>query len=359
MSKYTTEVRYICEERAGFKESQPASKIDEVISSSWDKIFTTKCPFFNESYRKALCSKILKHYYLREIGCETVGMWIYWMNTKLEEIMPYYNQLYKSAELEFSPFDDVNFTKTGNRNNEGSKNSDNTGTSKANGTNNTSNTDNYTTTKSGSVIVDGTMSTTDKNDGTSKTTVSTNKSIENENNNDSTTTITGKQTTTTNNTGYNLYSDTPQGVLSGVEDQTYLTNATKTTDNGSSDVNTNSTTKVGETSTGTTAESGDSTTIGTTKNEQTSSSTSKDTTTDSSTEKTTKDGTLENTTTQTGETTSKYKESTNGSEDYIETVKGKMSTTSYSKLLEEYRDTFINIDMQVIDEFSELFLLLW
>lgn len=391
MSKYTTEVRYICEQVAGFKESQPASKIDDVISSSWNKIFTTKCAFFNESYRKVLCSKILKHYYLREIGCETVGMWKYWMNTKLEEIMPYYNQLYKSAELEFSPFDDVNYTKTGNRSNEGSKQSDSTGTTKSktdgtntgtktgndknNGTNNTDTTESDTIKKEGSSVTDTTGSGTVKNDATNSTTVTNNKSVETENNTDSTTTVTGKQSTTTNSTGYNLYSDTPQGSLSGVENQTYLTNVSKTTDIGTSETTNNTTTKIGETSTGTTTESGSSTTKNTLKNEQTTSNTGKDSTTDSSTETIAKTIGVKNTTSdtgeysektsgtnvvnETGERTTKYGENTNGNEDYTETVKGKMSTTSYSKLLEEYRNTFLNIDMQVIEEFSELFLLLW
>ena len=80
--------------------------------------------FFDEDYRKILCSKILKHYYLREIGCETVGIWKLWVNTKLEEIMPYYNQLYESAKLKFDPFHDVDLTRKHNRT-ENEKSTDN------------------------------------------------------------------------------------------------------------------------------------------------------------------------------------------------------------------------------------------
>ena len=75
MSKYTTEVRYICETDSGLDESVGFNSVDDVISKSWDKIFTSKVPFFDEDYRKVLCCKILKHYYLREKGCETVGIW--------------------------------------------------------------------------------------------------------------------------------------------------------------------------------------------------------------------------------------------------------------------------------------------
>ena len=111
MSKYTTEVRFICEHEAGLDESEGFASVDDIIVSSWNKIFTNKIEFFDEAYRGILCSKILKHYYLREIGAETVGMWKLWINTKLEEIMPYYNQLYLSAKLEFNPFHDVDLTR--------------------------------------------------------------------------------------------------------------------------------------------------------------------------------------------------------------------------------------------------------
>lgn len=46
-------------------------------------------------------------------------------------------------------------------------------------------------------------------------------------------------------------------------------------------------------------------------------------------------------------------------ENYVETVKGKNSGVSYSKLLLEYRETFLNIDNMVIDEFKDLFFNLW
>ena len=119
MSKYTTEVRFICEQKAGLEESVGFDQIDTVIAKSWDKIFTTKCSFFDEDYRSVLCAKILKHYYTREIGMETAGLWMLWMNRRMEEIMPYYNQLYRSAQLEFNPLHDVDYWREGNRKNDG------------------------------------------------------------------------------------------------------------------------------------------------------------------------------------------------------------------------------------------------
>ena len=235
MSKYTTEVRFICEQMAGLDESEGFSTVDEVIANSWNKIFTTKCQFFDDNYRQVICSKILKHYYLREIGAETVGVWQLWLNTRLEEIMPYYNQLYESAKLEFNPFNDVDLTRKHLLNFDGKTNTKDSGT----------------------------------------------------------------RNTNTNDTGtnYRLFSDTPQGALTGVENENYLTDATKTTNND---------------------------------------------------ETTTKESTNTSGTTDTTNT-----------EDYIETIVGKQGTENYSSLLQKFRDTFLNIDLMVIEEFNDLFLNLW
>jgi hypothetical protein len=235
MSKYTTEVRFICEQEAGLDESEGFASVDDVIASSWNKIFTTKCEFFDEAYRGVLCRKILKHYYLREIGAETVGVWKLWVNTKLEEIMSYYNQLYESAKIEFNPMHDTNLTRTHNR----------TENEKSEGERNGK-----------------TNSDSNRNENLKE-----------------------------------LYSDTPQGSITNLENETYLTNATINVNNISNKDNSTS---------------------------------------------------EENTTSD-----------INTTEDYIENVTGKQGTESFSSLLTKFRDTFLNIDLMVIDEFSDLFMGLW
>lgn len=247
MSKYTTEVRFICESKSGLSESKGFGSVDEVLNSSWDKIFTSKVSFFDEEYRSVLCKKILKHYYLREIGCETVGIWLLWMNTKLEEIMPYYNKLYESELIKFNPMYDVDWNRKGN--------------------------------KTGNESGSGSRSTSGNNSGTNT------------------------QSGTSSNTRKDLYSDTPQGALTGIESETYLTNARKVSDSGETGVN--------------------------------------------------------------GSTSGSYEDSESSSnkvdttENYVESVSGKQGTGSYSKLLNEFRETFLNIDMQVIEEFAEMFMELW
>ena len=242
MSKYTTELRFICESKAGLSDSVGFNQIDDVISNSWNKIFDN-FPIFDESYRSVLCSKILKHYYTREISAETVGLWQLWLNTRMGEIMPYYNKLYESALLEFDPFKDVNYSR------------------------------NHGGTFTGDTRRNGRSDVSDDNSVTSNGTYNSK----------------------------NLFSDTPQGAITNIENESYLTNATLIKD---TDTNTTNT-----------------------------------------------DG---NSTTQNTETTG-----ITNTDNWIETIVGKQSTVSYSKLLKEFRDTFLNIDVMIINDLSDLFMNLW
>ncbi len=106
MSRYTTEVRYICESLAGLDKSVGYSNVNEVIEKSRNRIFP---PFeiFDESYRSVIETKILKHFYTREIGAETFGLWQLRLDAKLSVIMPYYNKLYKAINIDIPVIDNV------------------------------------------------------------------------------------------------------------------------------------------------------------------------------------------------------------------------------------------------------------
>ena len=67
---------------------------------------------FDESHREKLNNKILAHYWYYEIGHETVDMFVFQLRIKLNEIMPYYNELYKSAAQEYSILDQFNVVNT-------------------------------------------------------------------------------------------------------------------------------------------------------------------------------------------------------------------------------------------------------
>ena len=107
MSKYTTEVRFICEEAAGLKDSVGYNDVNEVVEKAYPKIFDSSLVFYDEETKTRLLPKILIHYYQREIGFETVGLWKLKLNQKMREILPYYNQLYASEALEYDPLKNV------------------------------------------------------------------------------------------------------------------------------------------------------------------------------------------------------------------------------------------------------------
>lgn len=81
-------------------------------------------PIFNESYREKLNNNILNHYYENEIGQETAGLFKFFLNQRMNEIMPYYNTLYQTQETTLTDlFNNVNITETSNRENTNSTNS--------------------------------------------------------------------------------------------------------------------------------------------------------------------------------------------------------------------------------------------
>lgn len=253
MSKYTTEVRFICENSAGLSESEGADNVDNILDKCWNKVFNFDFPIFDEKYRQVLCRKILKHYYTREIAHETVGRWKLALNAKLNEIMPYYNQLYKSELLEFNPFYDVDLTRS----------------------------------REGSGTSNRTSNNTETNSGTSKNVSS------------------GSGTSNTDT--LNRFSDTPQNSMDtqGIADSVPLTTVTKVNEDN------------------------------TTTNEST------------------------DTLTRNDSKTGNGSENINNTDKYIEKVKGKQGTENYSSLLKKFRETFLNIDMMIIEDCSDCFFTLW
>lgn len=72
-------------------------------------------PIFMEEYRRGLNQKIVEHFYFREIGQETADRFNFMLRRKMNEIMPYYNELYKSTLLEFDPLASEFFTEGARR----------------------------------------------------------------------------------------------------------------------------------------------------------------------------------------------------------------------------------------------------
>ena len=236
MSKYTTEVRFICENASGLTKSVGFNDVESVLDKSWSKIFSD-FPIFDEEYRAELCKKILRHYYTREICCETVGRWKLFLSDKMRNIMPYYNQLYQSELLKIQPL----------------------------------------------VSVD--RSVTHKGIGSETKTTKTN------------TTNTSSSSTDGSTDTWSYYSDTPQGSISGLDSNEYLTNATHNVGSDGTNSRLNDATSENETGTGVRKDM------------------------------------------------------------YVDKVLGYEG--NQSEMLLKFRETFLNIDMMVIDELKDLFFTLY
>ena len=248
MSKFTTQLRYICENAAGLTESKGLNDVETIINAARPIIFNFTYPITDTQYKPVLENKILWHYYMREIGLESVGLWKFYLCDKMRMIMPYYDQLYQSAALEYNPLYDVDYQ----------------------------------------IQHSGT-----KGENTTK--------AESQNQTDSGT-DTDYGTDQGSDTNWIYENDTPQGGISTLENLSYLSSARKQTDANSlahSYTKTHSDTR-GLQLSGT--------------------------------------GSL------------------SGTDSYLNIIRGKMGSASYSKMLQEYRDVLINIDAMIIDELADLFM---
>ena len=323
MSKYTTEVRYICENACGLNESVGFNQINDIIIQSAPKIFNFDFPIFDEEYRLPLEVKILRTYYTREICEETVGLWKLRLQTKLCNIMPYYNQLYKSALLEFDVFTDVDYTEV----NDGSTHDN---LQKIINFQNLGGVDTNTYRKNGKE-----KSTTNYSGGTTNTT--------NYEGAEKDVSKTSGSTTKTPPTKITTKSDTPQGGLDGFISEDYLTTAQKESYTSNeietyNDITNNSEKSFANRKDINTQQYNNRSDVGTLEFENRSDVVTQ--------EKLSKNKTDEN-------NDNWHKN------DNTLTVKGKRNNLTYAEMLQKYRETFMNIDKMIIDELSDLFFNLW
>lgn len=363
MSKYTTELRFICEQQSGLSES--TDDYATIIETARPKIFNFNYPIFDEAYKPILETKILKHYYTREIGAETYGLWKMWLDKRMNEIMPYYNQMYESELLTFNPLQDTDYKKQGNN-------------SLNRRTNNTEH-----EIKEGE-YQDNLNKQTDTDFDNTKTNNLSELRTDNLNqlrtdnlnelrtdNLTETINHTGKDVTENANEPkketWDLYSDTPQGGINGIQDAEddpslatngYLTNARHVLEDGTGSTN-DTTVTYGSTDT--------RTNTGT----QTKANTGTQNTAETGTQKTDNTGTVNDkgnelkkeTENDNGtnklETTGNSNGSLNDIGSFEQHIFGKYPGKSYSELLTEFRKTFLNIDMMIIKDLSDLFFNLW
>lgn len=339
MANYTTELRTIVEHYGNDNKVGNSSSTNDSIKKALPYIFDD-FNIFDDAYREVLETKIVKHFYTREIAYETVPLWRFKLNTRLDEIMPLYNQLYRSELLKFNPFYDIDmYTEHSGK-----------GTRDTDDTSNTEDTqlDNRSTDRTHESSTDENRSQSTTDNTTKDAEVSRNA---NETQKGSSSVDSNNQTNSdsrSSDVARDLYSETPQGGLEGLEDGTYLTNARKTaSDNHTVSADNGNTQERSETANTTSANAVESSKDQTNRAGTLSDKTSRgENATESSTDKYESDRQSIRTANQKSRTT----------EDYLQHVYGKNGGKDYSSLLMEYRKTFVNIDMMVIEELEPLFM---
>lgn len=299
--------------------------INKIIEEHWGEIFDLDIwNTYDETYKKTLCCKILRHYLMYEIGSETVGLWKFNLNSHLAEIMPKYNAMYANIEKAYANFfEDTNFSETYNKteSEEGETTGTESGTSKENASS-TGTQENETSANS-------------KTTNSSESTQNVNAQTE------STTTATNQVTNSGNSDGWQASSDTPQGQLSNVDTNKYLSSAVH---------------NYGKTGAESTTEATNTGTSDSTNTGKTTSRTENSATSEGNTSTTTNGKTESNGETSSNSTANSSRALT---ENYVKSVIGKMGSENNAKLFNEISNNLINIDLQIINELKEDFILLW
>ena len=255
----TKTVKQICEEATGMTAGD-GHTWQEVIHQATPYIFDFQFPLHDPEHKEALEALILKKYFFREICCEDVEEWKLRLDEKLNEIMPYYNRMYASFDYLVDIMNDVDYSR---------EFSEQTGRT---GKENTSSTQNTKNKSMGSSV--GKSNTADSAEGEA----------------------------------IGRYSDTPQGQLSGLMNDTYLTNAQRNTEEKASSSQTDTM--------NTSQNNGESNTEGTFDTDKQES----------------------------------------GNRQYTEKVKGKMYSGSKPKIVMEYQKAIMNIDAEIVRALSGLFM---
>lgn len=122
MSRYTTELRFIAQN----------TSIEEV--ESWfmdydleDYLTADEIAIIEERgtwSKEKLAKLIVKHYWMHEIGLETVGLFVHQAKVAMQEIMEEKLPLIYSASLKYDPLVNVDFTETYTSENSQDGNSD-------------------------------------------------------------------------------------------------------------------------------------------------------------------------------------------------------------------------------------------
>lgn len=139
MSRYTTLLRYIVQQVES-NQMTPKPEGSRYHPAVYERLGLDSYEIFDEAYRQRLNDKIIDHYFMREIGAETVELFSFFMRRSMNEGMPYFNSLYEQQKRIIDPLEERNIgfteTHTENVNETTSSGNDTTTSSKSDGTSN-------------------------------------------------------------------------------------------------------------------------------------------------------------------------------------------------------------------------------
>lgn len=315
MAKYTAMIKEFCDQ---FQDG--TKKSSELIELARTELFDFDYPIFDEAYKNVFETHFIRNFYMREIGFETFGLFKFHLETWMIINMPYFNKLFESELIEFDPLINSKVDQTY------TKKTDTVRDSQRNDENNSS-LDRKTTsdnTKTGT-NTDHLDSSTDKT-STGKST-NTNSQEMNQSDDDFTRDIEAD----TPDSRLELTTNDGEGVLeyaSKIKEQN-TNNASNQTTTGTSDTENSLNDTESSTQSGTHTMNQSDNTIGTESN-------------------TFNDNKISTT-----------NDTINTMDDYIQHRTGKIGIQTYSKMLNEFRSTFLRIETKIFDEMNELFMLVY
>lgn len=305
MAMYTMELRNYIEKFSQYDENLT---VDERIEIGRSKLFDFDYPFFDENYRDQFETNFINEFYMREIGFETEGLFKrrlqHWLNVN----MPYFNKLFESELMKYDPLSNsemrVTHTKENDKDQTDLRNTDQTSNTKGTGQTDSEQIGNVDSTQN---------SKSNSKQDTDRNTDRTGDSFKRE-----------------------IDSDTPQSRLrlstedgSGVIEYASNINETKQNDKDK--------TKEDESVTG-------STTADTTGNR-------KDRTDFHSTDETNVDSIAEQ--------EDRFKSDVSEIEKFVQHRVGKIGVQSYAKLIQDYRQALLRVEIQIHEEMQQLFMLVY
>ena len=210
MSRFTTELRFMFESWNDQTQTGAASDVMTVINNTRQTLFDFDYPHseLTNEEKEHLEKNFMLQFYTREIGFETFGLFKHKLQAKLWSIMPKYNKLYAVEHENLDFFSDVDWQKR----RAGDVNKRTGSISHANsGSETTTTTGSYKDTNAGDITNVQTGSVKDTTGGTDTKTTS------------------GKYKDTNSGSDISVYSDTPQSTVDIPVTDGYATNVTKDT----------------------------------------------------------------------------------------------------------------------------------